>query len=229
MGLFKRLHRITVGRIETFLDHVEDPELMFPVLIEEMAKQLKAATEAEAKASASLKGSQRDLKKQEEKVARYGRGAVLALKKSDEETARMSVEAQIDAERTLEIAQRNVDSATDALDCAVAARKRIQQQLDELNAKKGEILTRARVAKTQKKIHRTVSGSTGSTGSILDAVARLEAGIEEAEAELEIQANLTGESVASPSLERRLSELGHDGEIEERLAKIRKEVAQANE
>ena len=228
MGLFKRLHRITVGRIETFLDRVEDPEIMFPVLIEEMSAQLIAATDAEAKASAALKRSQRDLKKQEEKVVRYGNGAALALKKSDEETARMSVEAQIDAETTLEIAQRNVDSATDALDHAVVSRKRIQQQLDELNSKKGEILTRARVAKAQKKIQRTVSGSTGSTSSILDAVARLEAGVEETEAELEIQASLTGESTASPSLERRIIELSHDGEIEKRLAKIRKEVVEAN-
>ena len=30
MGLFQRLHRITIGRIEAFLDRVEDPELVLP-------------------------------------------------------------------------------------------------------------------------------------------------------------------------------------------------------
>lgn len=229
MGIFKRLHRITLGRIEAFLDKVEDPELVFPVLVEEMEKQLGAATEAEAKAAAALKQSQRDLDRHEEKVTRFGRGAALAMQKADEETARMSVEAQIDAEKNLEFAQQNVDCATDSLDHARAVRKRIQSQLGELQSKKDEILTRARLAKAQQKIQRTVSGSAGSTDSILDSVARLEANVEEAEAELEIQANLSGESSASPSLEKRLDELDHDAEIQKRLDKIRKDIEQGTD
>jgi phage shock protein A len=225
MSIFKRLHRITLGRIEAFLDRAEDPEKMFPVLVQEMEEQLQAATEAEAKALASLKSARRDLKRQQEKVDRFGRGASLALKKEDEETARMSVEAQIEAEKMLAIGQQNVDVATDAMDHATAARKKIQTQLDELRAKKDEILTRARVARTQQKIQRTVSGSIGSSGSILDAVARLEANVEEAEAELEIQASLTGETSVSPTLEKRLAQLDHEDEIEKRLEAIRRQVA----
>ena len=91
--------------------------------------------------------------------------------------------------------------------------------------KKDDLLTRARVAKTQQKIQRTVGGSVGSSDSSLDAVARLESGIEEAEAELEIQADLTGESYAAPSLERRLAELDRQSEIEKRLDAIRQQVA----
>ena len=221
MSIFKRLHRITLGRIEAFLDGAEDPEKVFPVLVQEMEDQLKAATEAEAKAIAVQRSAQRDLQRQEEKVQRFGRGASLAMKKDDEETARMSVEAQIEAEKILAISQQNVDITTDAYDHATAARKKIQRQLDELHAKKDEILTRARVAKAQQKIQRTVCGSIGSSDSILDAVARLECHIEETEAELEIQASLTGDASASPSLEKRLAELGHEDEIEKRLAMIR--------
>lgn len=226
MGLFRRLHRITVGRIEAFLARVEDPEVVFPVLVKEMEEQLGAATEAEAKATAAVKHSQRDARNQAEKIEKYRQGAQLSLQKGDEATARQSVEAQIEAEKAAATIQSNVDCATDSLDHARAARKRIQQQLEELQSKKDEILTRARVAKAQKKIQRTVSGSAGSTESILDAVARLEASIEETEAELEIQASLTGEGTASPSLERRLNELGHEAEIERRLAELRKQVSQ---
>ena len=84
---------------------------------------------------------------------------------------------------------------------------------------------RARVAKAQQKIQRTVSGSVGSTDSILDAVARLESNVEEAEAQLEVQANLTGDYSASPTLERKLDELSHESEVEERLKKIRQELS----
>ncbi|MBN1125240.1 MAG: PspA/IM30 family protein [Sedimentisphaerales bacterium] len=226
MGLFRRLHRITMGRIEAFLDRAEDPEIIFPILLEEMEKQLRAATEAEAKAAASLKQAQRELKGHQTKVERFSQGAALALKKNDEQTARMSIEAQIDAEKMASVAQQNVDMATDSLDHAAAARKRIQQQLDELQAKKDELLTRARVAKTQQKIQRTVSGSAGSTDSILDAVARLETGVEEAEAQLEIQSHLAGEGSGNGTLERKLSELVHDSEIEKRMEQLRKQISQ---
>jgi phage shock protein A len=223
MGIFRRLHRITLGRIETFLTKAEDPETVFPVLLQEMQGQLRAATESEAKALTALKLAQRDLKNIQDRVDKFGKGALLAIEKGDEETARISIEAQVETEKNLSFAQQSVDCATDSIDHATASRKRIQQQLLELNAKKDEILTRARVSKVQHKIQRTVSGSAGSTDSILDAVARLEANVEEVEADLEIQANLTGEGPANPSLERRLDELAHDSEVEKRLEMLRKQ------
>ncbi len=225
MGLFKRLHRITVGRIEAFLSRVEDPELVFPVLIKEMEEQLQAATEAEAKARATLAGCEREIGRHEETIERYGRGALLAVKKGDEETARQSVRAQIDAEKASELSRRNLEIAQQSLERARASREQIQRQLEELRAKKNEILTRARVAKVQKKIAASVSGTVGSSDSILDAVARLEAQIEETEAELEIQAHLTGEGTASVSLERKLDALDQEAEIENRLAELKRQAA----
>jgi phage shock protein A len=225
MGLFKRLHRITVGRIEAFLSRVEDPETVFPVLVKEMEEQLAAAAEAEAKAKATLKGCEREVAKHDETVARYERGAILAVQKGDEDTARQSVKAQIDAERASLLSKKNIEVAQQALERAMMSRKRIADQLEELKSKKSEILTRARVAKVQKKIQASVSGSVGSSDSILDAVARLEAQVEETEAELEIQASMTGEGTAGPSLERKLDELDSEAEIDRRLAEIKKKAA----
>jgi phage shock protein A len=229
MGLFKRLHRITIGRIEAFLSRVEDPELVFPVLLKEMEKQLEAATEAEAKASATLKSCEREVSRHSDTVGRYGNGALLAMKKGDEDTARQSVKAQIDAEKASDLSKRNLEIARTSLERAKVGRERIQQQLAELRAKKNEILTRARVAKVQKKIQATVSGSVGSSDSVLDAVARLEAQVEETEAEVEIQASLAGEGTAGPSLERKLDELDQEAEIESRLAALRRKAATGEE
>jgi len=158
-----------------FLSRVEDPELLFPVLVKEMQEQLSAATEAEAKATATLKHCQRDSRKHSERIEKYKNGALQALKKEDETTARQAIESQIEAEKTADFTQRGLDTAQASCERATVARKRIQEQLEELQAKKSEILTRARVAKVQKKIQRTVSGTVGSTDSILDAVAKLEA------------------------------------------------------
>ncbi|MHC4119310.1 MAG: PspA/IM30 family protein [Planctomycetota bacterium] len=224
MGLFTRLHRVTVGRIEAFLSRFEDPELVFPVLVKEMEEQLNAATEAEAKASATVKHAEREVQKHKETIDKYGNGALLALQQGDEETARQALDAQIQAERASDFSQKNLEIAQQSLERAKLSRKRIQEQLGELRTKKDEILTRARVAKVQKKIQSTVSGTVGSGDSILDAVARLEAQLEETEAEIEIQTSFTGEGTASASLEKRLQELSNEVEINRRLAELKEKA-----
>jgi phage shock protein A len=229
MGVFTRLHRVTVGKIEVFLSRFEDPELVFPVLVKEMEEQLKAATEAEAKASATLKHSERDVQKHKETIDKYGNGAYLAIRKGDEEIARQSLDAQIQAEQASDFSQKNLEIAQRSLERATLSRKRIQEQLAELRTKKDEILTRARVAKVQKKIQSTVSGTVGSGDSILDAVARLEAQIEEAEAELEIQASFTGDGTASASLEKRLEELSNEAEIDRRLTELKQKAGEGED
>jgi phage shock protein A len=117
-----------------------------------------------------------------------------------------------------------VTRAGRAYEDAKAARLQIEEQLEELRTKKNEILTRARIAKTQQKIEKTVSGRASSTASILDAVMRLEGKVEETEAELEIRRGMDKDGV-SPSLERRLDELERDGEIEKRLAELKKRIS----
>lgn len=228
MGLFTRLHRVTVGKIEAFLSRFEDPELVFPVLVKEMEEQLEAAAEAEAKATATLKHSEREVRKHKETIDKYGNGAYLAMQAGDEETARQALDAQIQAERASEFSQKNLEIAQQSLERATLSRKRIQQQLAELRTKKDEILTRARVAKVQKKIQSTVSGTVGSGDSILDAVAKLEAQIDQTEAELEIQAGFTGEGTASASLEKRLQELSNEAEIDKRMAELKRKVGGAD-
>ncbi|MHC4566834.1 MAG: PspA/IM30 family protein, partial [Planctomycetota bacterium] len=139
-----------------------------------MEEQLEAAAEAEAKATATVKRSDREVEKHKATIDKYGDGAYMAIQKGDEEIARQALDAQIQAERASDFSQKNLEIAQSSLERATLSRKRIQEQLAELRTKKDEILTRARVAKVQKKIQSTISGTVGSGDSILDAVARLE-------------------------------------------------------
>jgi phage shock protein A len=224
MGLFRRLHRITFGRIEAFLQRIEDPEEVFPVLIKEMETQLEETAQAEARASANLKQAQRELQRHQQRLSRYDRGAILALQNDDERTAAMAVEAQIDLEKIIDLAQQNYDRAVDIFEHSTASRKRIASQLEHLRSRKQELLTRAKIVKAQKKIQRSVIGGVGGTDSILDSVARLEANIEQAESQLEIQGNLVGDDFSALSLERHLSQLDHDAEVKKRLEQLRQQL-----
>ena len=229
MNILLRIKRVTIGRIEQFLARVEDPEVIFPQLVEEMAGQLGNAVDAEASALAGAKRAERDAAKARERVDRMGNGAALALTQGDEKTAREAVAAQIAAEQELERFERQLDCAQGGYESARSTREYVQEQLQELHSRKDEILTRARVAKSRRKVQQTVQGSTSSADSILDSVARMEAAVEAAEAELEIQQTLTGSRTEEGSLERRLLELGRQAEIEHRLSAMRAELEASSE
>jgi phage shock protein A len=210
-----------------FLERLEDPEIVFPQLLRELQQQLSEAASQEARATAAVRRAELDADRARGRIDEFGDGAKLALEQGDEPTARQALTAQIDAEETLSRCERNIEVLRDTREYARSARHQLEEQLGELRARKDEILTRGRVVRARKKIQRTVTGSVGSSESILDAVARLETSVEEAEAELEIQSRLVGDSCASPSLDRRLAELHRDAEVERRLESLRPQTAQA--
>ncbi len=224
MGFIKRIQRLTVSRIESVLSAAEDPELLFPQLVKEMEDQVRAATEAEAKAMASVKGSERDLKQSNDKLERMQNGAQLAMDSGDEDTAREAITAQMTLEKEVERKTENLERSKSAHKDANAARKQIQQQLEEIRTKKEEILARARVTKVQKKVQQTVSGPVSSSKSILDTVAQMEAKVDETEAQLEVQQEIASSGNAGPSLEKRLANLEKDAGVEERLAALKKKA-----
>jgi phage shock protein A len=221
MSVLKRIHRLTVSRIENFLSTVEDPEVLFPQLIREMEGQVRTATESEAKALASVKASQRSLDDVQAKLDRMGRGAELAITGGDEATAREAVEAQIKLESALATKTEALERAKETCEQARIAREEIQRQLETLRDKKDEVLTRARVAKNRRKVEKTVMGPVSSSASILDAVAKLESRVEEAEAEIEVKREM-GHGVGTPSLEKRLGDLEQMSEVEKRLAALKR-------
>lgn len=225
MSIIARLKRVTVGKLEAFLTSVEDPEVVFPQLIREMEDQVRAATNAEAKAMAAVKATERARDQTAEKLENMVTGAEAALKAGDEKTAREAVEAQIKLEDELARRAEAVAAANTSYSEAHAARTQTQRQLDIVRAKKDEILTRARVAQSQEKIQRTVSGPALSADSILDAVAQMEAKVEEQESELAVRKEMgSGIGAATSSLEQRIEELHSNEEVARRLAELKAKV-----
>ena len=221
MGLFKRIHRITLGRISALLERVEDPEVLFPQLVREMEQQVQAATEQEASAVAAVRRAEVKIDRMAAKIETLGRGAAQALKQGREDIAREALGGQIDAEQELERMRSGLASLCGSRDLATASRKQIARQLDELRARKQALLARSRLAKARKNIQQTVNGTTISGGSILDAVARMEEQVEETEAELEVQARLAGDATVNPALAQSLAELDQAEQIDQRLAALK--------
>jgi len=224
MSILSRIKRVTTGKLELFLSKSENPEVIFPQLILEMEDAVRAATDAEAKAMASVKHAEKAVEDTRATLQKMTTGAEAALQKNDENMAREAVEAQVSLEAELIRREAALQSARESLADAKASRKDTQKQLQDVRAKKDEILTRARVIKTQENVQQTISGPTTSTGSILDAVAAMEAKIEEREANLSVRQELTGGGSGSASLERRIDDMNRDQEIDRRMAALKEKI-----
>lgn len=225
MNLIKRMMRISSGHIEAFLSSVEDPEVLFPQLVREMEDQVGKASEAEAQALTALKLAERTRDTAKANVERMLAGAELALKNSDENMAREAISAQIDLEKALTQKTEACERAQRVYESARSTRIQIKDKLDETRAKQDEILTRARLAKTQKKIEQTVNSPTHSSDSIIDAIERLESKVEQAEAELEVEREMAGNGQKDAALEQRLEQLESEQEIEKRFAELKNKLA----
>ncbi len=225
MSMIGRLKRVTVGKLEAFLASVEDPEVVFPQLIREMEEQIRAATDAEAKAMVAVKAAERSRDQAREKLTKMTGGAETALNLGDETMAREAIEAQMRLESEAGRREEAVASARGVRDEAHTARVQLQEQLEDIRSKKDEILTRSRVVRSQEKVQRTVQGPVASSGSILDAVARMEAHLEEHEAGLAVRKDLeAGGAVGASSLEQRLDKLNNQQEVDRRIAALKAKV-----
>lgn len=229
MNILNRMKRVTTARLEVVLSRAENPETVLPQLIREMEDQVREATQAEAQALAAARSQSRTAAQLREKHERLGAGAASAVTQGDEALAREALAAQLQLERDLELAETAAATAAEQQVMATAAREEVQAQLREVRAKKDELLTRARVLKSQERIQRTLSGPvTSGNGSILDMVAALETKVEEQEARLAVRREMTqaGSTAGSPSLQRRLDALGKDAEIDRRLAALKETQAE---
>lgn len=223
MGFIRRLKRITAGRIEALLASVEDPERLLPILVAELDQQVRQAARAEAKALSAVRSAQRQMDECTGRAARMEKGASLAMQAGQLDTARAAVAAQIDAERQRDAIARSLETATAAQADAAGARVQLQEQLLELRHRSRQLVARSRQARIGAQVLRN-SGDVVSAGrSILDEVTRMEARVQEDEAKVDAQGQVTRE-LAVDLPEHRLRQLERDAEVDRRLAQIKQQM-----
>ena len=223
MGLLKRLRRITKARIEAFLDSVETPELVLPRLVAELGEKVQEAANAEAKSMGATKGAQRKLDEATGRATRLQRGAKQAVDAGDEETARRGIAAQIEAERDVERCRLALERAERAYREASEVRKQLQWELGDLQKRKKEILSRAREARLKTESLQGAAGPIQDGRSILDEVARMEAALDDREAEVRVREEINSE-LRPPARDETLRRARRDEEVESRLDDIRREL-----
>lgn len=224
MGRINRLRTITKSRIEAFLASLEKPETILPRLVEELGEKIREATRAEAKALSAVKGDLRRLDSALGKVARFKEGAALAVKANEIDTARQAIAAQIQAEREVVKCKSNLAVSEAAYNSAGGVRAQLQQNLEELKLRKNEILDRSREIRRRQSLDKTLNNLAGRKDkSILDIVTKMEVEVEEAEAQIEIQDEIT-QALGVGFPYERVKVLESDAEVDRRLDEMRGKI-----
>ena len=213
MGIINRLGRITIGKIERFLDSVENHDTIIPQLILEMQENVKLAANAEAKALTATKSSRRKLDEANGRMERLKKGIELAIRSNDSDAARTAIAAQIESESDIESISELLKRSEQAYEDARSTRVRLSSSLDKLRLKKKELSARSAAIKAQEKCN--LSASLDSN-NILDVVSRMEDKITEKEAQIEIRGEV--DRLLSGDVEKyKLEELIKNDEIQRRL------------
>ena len=223
-GFLKRVRRLTMAKINAFLDGAEKPEEIFPRLVQEMREEGKKAVEAEATAVAALRRREQDHSEAKGDVEKWSGRAELAVKDGNDDLARKALERQVAAEKRLAAAEDSLQVARQAAEQAREAREDLHNNLETLERKRTEILARARAAKQQGEVQKVLAGiESGGGGSILDAVARMEEKVAQAEAKAEAYGDVASEK-RHDDLEVEFRKLERKQSIEERLAELKEKV-----
>jgi phage shock protein A len=224
MGRISRLRTITKSRIEAFLASLEEPEIILPQLIREMEENLKEAARAEVKALSAVKADRKRLDAGLGKVGRFEKGAGLAVQAGEIDTARQAIAAQIQAEKEVEQCKDSLATSESAYNSANQVCAQLHQNLQDLSLRKDEILNRSREIRRRQSLNNKLDSLSGrKSQNILDMVARMEIMVDEAEAEVDLQNEITQTLGVSFPYER-VRVLESDAEVDRRLKEMKGKI-----
>ncbi|MFP4106208.1 MAG: PspA/IM30 family protein [Phycisphaerae bacterium] len=224
MGLIDRIKRITMAKLEAFLETVEKPEIVFPQLIREMQQKLRDATNAEAKALTSVRSAQRKFDQAAGRSTRLERTAKDFLATGNESAARDALAEQVTAEEDRKHALTLLDSAKRAADQAREAREQLQSDLEQLKERKKEILERifkTRAEKARQGQAREIRVVSPDNTDLLSIVQEMEEKVIADESAVEVRQDVSRRAAKTPE-QRKVDKLMLDAEIQRRLDQLRR-------
>ncbi|MFE6460636.1 PspA/IM30 family protein [Streptomyces cinereoruber] len=227
-----RVTQLAKANINALLDQAEDPQKMLDQLIRDYANNIADAEEAVAATIGNLRLMEQDHQEDVEAAKEWGGKALAASRKADElrgdgraeeadrfdNLAKVALGRQLQSEKEARTAEPTIAAQTEVVEKLRTGLDRMKAKLAELQAKRDELVARAKSAQAQNTMTDAVRNvdvldPTSELSRFEDKVRR-----EEARA-------LGKQELAASSLDaqfEQLDALGDDAEIEARLAALKK-------
>ncbi|GLW02978.1 PspA/IM30 family protein [Streptomyces lavendulae] len=226
-----RVTQLARANINALLDQAEDPQKMLDQLIRDYTNNISEAEQAVATTIGSLRMLEADHKEDVDAAAEWGGKALAASRKADElraagsaadadrfdNLAKVALGRQLQSEKEARTAEPVIAAQTEVVDKLKAGLDSMKGKLTELQAKRDELVARARTARAQNTMLDAVKNI-----DVMDPTSDLNRFEEKVRRE---EAMAMGkQELAASSLDAQfesLEDLGRTSEIEARLAALK--------
>ncbi|MFI1280228.1 PspA/IM30 family protein [Streptomyces sp. NPDC020858] len=230
-----RVTQLAKANINALLDQAEDPQKMLDQLIRDYTNNISEAEQAVATTIGNLRMLEADHKEDVEAAAEWGGKALAASRKADElraagstadadrfdNLAKVALGRQMQSEKEAKTAEPTIAAQTTVVDKLKSGLGSMKNKLTELQAKRDELVARAKTAQAQNTMLDAVKNI-----DVMDPTSDLNRFEEKVRRE-EAMA-LGKQELAASSLDAQfesLDDLGKTSEIEARLAALKQHHA----
>lgn len=158
-----RVTQLAKANINALLDQAEDPQKMLDQLIRDYANNISEAEQAVATTIGNLRMLEADHKEDVDAAAEWGAKALAASRKADglresgsaaeadrfDNLAKVALGRQMQSEKEAAVAAPVIAAQTEVVDKLKAGLAAMKEKLTELQAKRDELVARARTARAQ--------------------------------------------------------------------------------
>ena len=193
-SIFGRISTLIKANVNALIDSAEDPQKMLDQLVRDYTNSIADAESAIAETIGNLRLLERDHQEDVQAAAEWGNKALAASKKADElrqsgntadadkfdNLAKIALQRQISEESEAKAIAPTIATQTEVVDKLKDGLNGMKQKLEQLKAKRSELLARAKTAEAQVKVHDAVRSidvldPTSELGRFEDKVRRQEA------------------------------------------------------
>jgi phage shock protein A len=220
MNLLDRISRLIRANLNDLLRRAEDPEKIIEQALLDMKEALKEAREQVAAAMAEAKRLEREAESHLKEAALWEEKAKEALKAGREDLAKEALRRR---KRALDLAEgfkAQLEEQKGLTDRLMTQLKALEAKIDEAEARKKLLLARKKGVEAAEAVRRMESRLEGHPA--LEAFEEMEARILAMEDRHEALKELDGQD-----LDKELSALSADKEVEEELLRLKRELGQA--
>ncbi|UOF90906.1 PspA/IM30 family protein [Fodinisporobacter ferrooxydans] len=220
MSIFGRIKDIVRANINEIISKAEDPEKALNLYIEDAIEQLRQFKVEVSRFEAERIRIAKEIRTCESMISDWHEKAKLAIREEKEDLARKALEKEQHEQDRLEKLQPQLEQAEKTSAQLKEQLQSLEEKLEEAREKRDDLISRNRLAETQKSLANAVSGLSGDDP--LSKFDRMEEKVKAKEAEAEA-ANVTLQS----SLRYEFDELEKQekkSKVDDALTKLRAEL-----
>ncbi|MCG2622768.1 PspA/IM30 family protein [Arthrobacter sp. I2-34] len=230
-SIFGRIAQLAKANINALLDQAEDPQKMLDQMVRDYSNNIAEAESAIAQTIGNLRMLQDDYNEDLANAKDWGNKALAASRQADkyrtegntldaqkfDNLAKVAIQRQIASENEAKGAEPTIASQTEIVDKLKTGLNQMKGKLVELQSKRDELISRAKMAQAQLQVHDAIKSI-----DIMDPtseVSRFEEKVRREEARVRGANELAASSLDTQF--ESLEDLGEQTEIEARLAALK--------